>query len=59
MAFEQVKKTEADEIQETIWELWLWAQKVLDPDGRPSKLIKKIAQPQINELDELDEIDEL
>ena len=52
MAWEKVIPTEQDRQNETIWALWLWADETLAPDSKPYELIKKLAQPQINDLDE-------
>jgi len=52
MAWEKVIPSEQDKQNETIWALWLWADDTLKPGCEPHNLIKKLAQPQIDDLDE-------
>ena len=55
MAFENVKPTEEDRNNENIWELWLLAKETLNPKSRMYGLIKKLAQPQIDDLEDMNE----
>ena len=52
MAIEQVIPTEQDRQNETIWELWLWADDNLKPGCKPHELIRKLAEKIIEELRE-------
>jgi len=58
MAWEQVKKTKEDELNEKIWELWLWAEETLNPHHRVYFLIRELAEPQIDSLNQMIEDNE-